>query len=64
MLKIKSGCNKQMSLVVDLLQFARFGKLRNVMKNGWPTDFKKSSKSIHWASMVEFFWEVLKGCVF
>ena len=44
----------------------RFGWLRILMKNGCPNGSHKSSKSSHWAPMVEFlrFCEVLKGCVF
>ena len=39
-----------------MLQFKRFGwLLRNLIKNGCPNGFEKSSKSNHLAPMVKFF---------
>ena len=51
---------KKTSLVGDLLQFTRFGWLRFLVKSWWPNGSNKSSKSSHWALMVEFF-EILGG---
>ena len=61
--KFKGLILLKLSLAGDVLQFKRFGWLRNLMKNGCPNGPKKSSTSSHWAPMVEFLpeWAQAQG---